>query len=152
MCAYHTLERLQSKGHMDKHPSQGNMYGNAYKYQKRARAALPHLINLAKAGETITYGDLGEKLNWPKLIHYVSGEPLGSIWTTLYELQEEWKEQGHNVDIPCLTWIVVSKDTERPSYDDISQSEFEVECEKIFNFSLWTSVYEAIVEKILSQI
>ena len=133
MCAYHTLERLQSKGHMDKHPSQGNMYGNVYKYQKRARAALPYLINLAKAGETITYSDLGEKLNWPKPIHYVSGEPLGSIWTTLYELQEEWKAQGHNVDI-------------------ISQSEFEVECEKIFNFPLWTSVYEAIVEKILSQI
>ena len=109
-------------------------------------------IKLAKAGKVITYGDLVKKQNWPKPIHYVVGEPLGSIWTTLYELQEEWKEQGHLVDIPCLTWIVVNKNTGRPGYDDISQSEFEAECEKIFNFSLWTSAYEAIVEKVLLKV
>ena len=136
---------------MDRHPPQHDLYGDAYKYQKSARAAFPILIQLAKAKETITYAELGEKINLSKPIVYVVGEPLGSIWTTLYELQEEWKEQGHLVDIPCLTWIVVRKDTGRPGYDDISQSEFEVEREKIFNFPLWTSVYEAIVEKIFSQ-
>lgn len=137
---------------MDRHPPQDNMYGNDHEYQKRARIAFPYLIKLAKAGKVITYGDLGEKQNWPKPIHYVVGEPLGSIWTTLYELQEEWKEQGHLVDIPCLTWIIVNKNTGRPGYDDISQSEFEAEREKVFNFPLWTSVYEKIVEKVLLKV
>ena len=125
------------------------MYGNDKDYQIKARSALPVLIQAAKERNTLYYSELAERIGASARR---VGDPLGCIWVTLYELQEEWEEQGHPVDIPNLTWIVVSKDTGLPSYDDnISQSDFEAECEKIFNFSRWTSVHEAIDAKMISQ-
>ena len=79
--------------------------------------------------------------------------PLGSISTTLYELQEEWAEEIPRIDIPRLTSIVVSKDTRLPSYPPgITPSEFEDVQKTIYNFPLWTSVLEAIVNKGFSQV
>ena len=73
--------------------------------------------------------------------------PLGSISTTLYELQEEWREEIPHIAIPRLTSIVVNKDTRLPSYPKMSQSEFEDARKAIYNFPLWASVLEAIVNK-----
>ena len=78
--------------------------------------------------------------------------PLGSISTTLYELQEKWREEIPNIAIPRLTSIVVNKDTRLPSYPKMSQLEFEDARKIIYNFPLWTSVLEAIVNKGFSQI
>ena len=127
-----------------------NMYGNGKGYQIKARSALPILIQVGKERNTLNYSELMERIGVSR--RYV-GNMLGSIWVTLYELQTEWEEQGHLVDIPNLTWLVVLKDKGLPGYDDnISQSEFEAECEKIFNFPMWTSVHEAIVENIVLQL
>lgn len=127
-----------------------NMYGND-ELQKRARSALPILIQTAKSRRTITYGELGERINVPPPYHHHQnmGDPLGCIWITLYELQGAWEEQGHLVDIPRLTWIVVSKEKGLPT--GISRPDFEAEREKIFNFPMWTSVQEAIEARINSQ-
>lgn len=128
---------------MDHAPPQLNLYGNEKPYQKVGRSAFPILIHLAKAGEIITYGELAKKIDVsnPRNMNF----PLGSIWVTLYELQEEWRTEIPQIDIPYLTFLVVSKDTGHPGYGDRPQLEFEEECRRIFNFPIWASVHEAVL-------
>ena len=135
---------------MNRPDPQPNMFGNDKDYQKVARDALPILIHLAKARETIIYGDLAKKIDVSNPRNLRS--PLGSIATTLYEIQEEWRKEIPNITIPRLTTIVVNKDTGRATYPGMSQSEFENELKTIYNFPLWTSVLEAIVNKGFSQV
>ena len=128
-----------------------NMFGNDKNYQKVARDAFPILIQLTRIKETITYGELAKKIGVSNARNL--DYPLGSISTTLYELQEEWAEEIPRIDIPRLTSIVVSKDTRLPSYPPgITPSEFEDVQKTIYNFPLWTSVLEAIVNKGFSQV
>ncbi len=128
---------------MDHAPQQLNLYGNEKHYQKVGRSAFPILIHLAKVREFITYGELAKKINVsnPRNLNY----PLGSVWVTLYELQEEWRVEIPQIDIPYLTSLVVNKDTGHPGYEDLPQSEFEAECRRVFNFPIWTSVQEVVL-------
>ena len=77
-------------------------------YQKRARLVLPLLVRQAKAGRTVTYGNLAKELCMPNArnLNY----PLGSIRASLQLLGKKW---GKNIP-PGIQVLVVNKDTKLP--------------------------------------
>jgi len=76
------------------------MFGDE-EHQEIAREVLPLLIEKAKAGATINYGDLAYRLEIDPY-GYPMSQMLGSIVTTLYELGQKWQE-----NIPHITALVV---------------------------------------------
>lgn len=77
-------------------------------YQERARRALPLLVQYAKAGQPVPYGDLATELDMSNArnLNYV----LGSVGRTLNELAEKQSKV-----IPRIQVIVVSKSRGLPS-------------------------------------
>lgn len=73
------------------------------------------------------------------------GHPLGCIWQTLFELQEDFDE-----DIPYLTTIVINKETEIPtifnSYLGWSNERIADTQKDIYCFKRWADVKEIIYE------
>jgi hypothetical protein len=71
-------------------------------YQRRAKEALPLLVARAKAGRTITYGQLAKQLHMPnpRNLNYV----LGTIGRELQALNRTWKEP-----IPPIQCLVINK-------------------------------------------
>lgn len=130
-----------------------NLYGEK-SYQKVARDAFPILIQLATDDKhpTIYYEKLAEISGVTHIVKNRMGHwmrhPLGSIWRTLFELQESFDE-----DIPYLTTIVVRKDTGVPtiykthqklkwSDEDIAEAQRDV-----YKFKRWTEVMEIILKR-----
>lgn len=66
-----------------------NMFGGDKLYQQRARAALPILVQCAKARKTITYKELGAAVGMTDLRSI--GRVCGSVAATLADLQERWQ-------------------------------------------------------------
>lgn len=83
-------------------------FGNGSQlYQQRAKAALPILIAQAKAGNTITYGQLAKELkmrNARNLNHV-----LGAIGNELGELSRQWGKP-----VPAVNCLVVNKHNKTP--------------------------------------
>ena len=109
-----------------------------------AQAALPILIELAKATKKIPYGELGIELEIP---HHsedrIMSKMLGCIVTTLARLGKEWNEE-----LPYLTALVVSTDTGYPNYpSDTPNEEFDAEFERIYKYQHW----DAVQHKLLSE-
>jgi hypothetical protein len=77
------------------------------KYQQRARAALPMLVQLAHAGRGITYGELAAPLGManPRTLNY----PLGCVGQALEALSKKWGEP-----IPVIQCLVVNQATGLP--------------------------------------
>ena len=73
------------------------------------------------------------------------GQPLGCIWQTLFELQEDFDE-----DIPYLTTIVINKETEIPtifnSYLGWSNERIADAQKDVYCFKRWADVKEIIHE------
>lgn len=81
-----------------------------------ARLALPIILQCAKSGLCITYGELDREISRrhsrspnPMVISY--GRSVGKIGDLCADLSKEWGE-----DVPPLNAIVVNKTTELPSY------------------------------------
>ena len=116
-----------------------DIFGNE-EHQVVAREALPILIEKAKAGETIRYGDLAHKLEIPAY-GYPMPEMLGSIVTTLYELGQKWEEE-----IPRLTALVVGSGTGYPSFPTgIPNEKFDEEHDHIYNYRKWDAVQKTLL-------
>lgn len=111
-------------------------------HQVVARKALPILIELAKAGETITYSTLADKLEIEAFGPPMS-QMLRSIVKTLYELGEVWQE-----DLPYLTALVVKQSTGYPSFPTgIRDEVFDAEFERIHNYPKWDAVQHTLLSK-----
>jgi len=84
----------------------GSIDGNKT-YEQRARLILPALVRQAKAGKTITYGQIASEYNFPNArnLNY----PLGTIGSVLESLEKKWGES-----IPKIQVVVVNKVTEIP--------------------------------------
>lgn len=115
------------------------MFGDE-EHQELAREALPLLIEKAKAHETIRYGDLAGKLKISRY-GYPMSQMLGSIMTTLYELDQKWQD-----GIPHLTTLVVRASTGYPSYPSKTSNEvFDREFERIYNYRKWDAVQNTLL-------
>ena len=111
-------------------------------HQVVARKALPILIELAKAGETITYSTLADKLEIEAFGPPMS-QMLRSIVKTLYELGEEWQE-----DLPYLTALVVKQSTGYPSFPPgIPNEKFDAEFKRIYNYPKWDAVQHTLLSE-----
>ena len=116
-----------------------NIFGDE-EHQVVAREALPILIELAKAGEKITYGDLGRKLEIAAR-GYPMSQMLGSIVSALKVLGEQWQE-----NVPRLTSLVVLSATGYPSFPPgTSNEDFDVEFDDIYNYQKWDAVQRALL-------
>ena len=116
-----------------------NIFGDK-EHQEVAREALPILIEKAKAGETINYGDLAHKLDIPPT-GYPMSKMLDSIVTTLYELGVEWQE-----NLPCLTALVVKRSTGYPGFPTgIGDEVFDAEFDRIHNYREWDAVQKKLL-------
>lgn len=121
-----------------------NFYGYEM-FQIVARDAFPILIQLATDAECpkTTYGKLAEQVGYGTRS---MNKPLGSIWQTLYEFQQEFGK-----DIPYLTTIVVNKNTKVPtyfkSYSGWSNKEIAAAQKDVYAFQRWTDVMERILKK-----
>lgn len=135
--------------------SSPNMFGEKL-YQKRARAAFPLLIECVSPDRTlITYGQLAEKLNRLPLhlgtvLPVRLGNALGSISTTLYELEQYWGE-----DIPRLTNIVVTQNykpgrwiceqiTGAPNVSPTDEELKKYVFDPIFDYPKWDAVRNTV--------
>lgn len=86
--------------------SAGDLYGDKL-YQRRARRALPILVQQAGLGETMTYSMLAKRMRMPNArnLNYV----LGSVGRTLQDLGRRWHEK-----IPPIQCLVVNKHSDLP--------------------------------------
>ncbi len=130
-----------------------NMFGDRCKYQERARKAFPILIDKAKHGDPITYGDLAQAIGveGPRAgfnMHRV----CGSISATLC-----WHEQttGEKLYKKRLSMIVIKQHRKLASWvlDDLrtllqrepSFEDYEREVlAHIFSYREWDTVYDRI--------
>ena len=78
-----------------------NMFGGDKLYQQRARAALPILVQCAKARKTIMYKELGSVVSMTDLRSI--GRVCGSVAAPLSDLQEYWDGNA----IPRITNLVI---------------------------------------------
>ena len=87
-------------------PAVGTLAGDKL-YQQRARAALPILVRQAKAGQTVTYGELADELSMPnpRNLDYV----LGAVGNSLLALGALWGRR-----VPPIEALVLNKDTKVP--------------------------------------
>lgn len=76
-------------------------------YQKRAKHALPLLVAQAKAGNTITYGQLALEMEMPNARNL--NNVLGAVGDELEGLSKKWKEK-----IPPINCLVINKQTGTP--------------------------------------
>jgi hypothetical protein len=76
-------------------------------YQKRAKQALPLLVAQAKAGNTITYGQLALEMEMPnpRNLNHV----LGTVGDELKALSKKWKQK-----IPPINCLVINKQKKTP--------------------------------------
>ena len=142
-------------------PKTINFHGNE-DYQIAAQLAFPILIELAtdEKQPTISYGELVDRIG----IQYMPGKlknpkkslngrraqwmrlPLGCIWQTLFELQEDFDE-----DIPYLTTVVVNRSTKIPTFfkSDLDWSDERIkEAQKdVYCFKRWADVKEIIYSR-----
>ena len=115
------------------------MFGDE-EHQKLAREAFPLLIEKAKTRDTIKYGDLAGKLKISRY-GYPMSQMLGSIMTTLYELDQKWQD-----GIPHLTTLVVRASTGYPSYPSKTSNEvFDKEFDRIYNYRKWDAVQNTLL-------
>lgn len=86
--------------------SVSDMYGDKL-YQRRARRALPILVQQAGMGTPMTYSALAKKMRMPNArnLNYV----LGSVGRTLQDLGHRWRQE-----IPPIQCLVVNKQSELP--------------------------------------
>jgi hypothetical protein len=75
-------------------------------YQRRAKQALT-LVGRAKAGRTVTYGQLARELKMPNPRNL--NPLLGAVGRELQALGRKWKE-----DVPPLECLVINKAKETP--------------------------------------
>ena len=116
-----------------------NIFGDQ-EHQVVAREALPILIEKAKAGLTINYGDLAQRLDIPPY-GYPMSKMLDSIVTTLYELGVKWQE-----DLPRLTALVVKSGIGYPGFPPgIPNEVFDAEFERIYNYPKWDVVQQILL-------
>ena len=76
-------------------------------YQKRAKQALPLLVAQAKAGNTITYGQLAREMGMPNARNL--NHVLGAIGDEFKTLGREWKEK-----LPAINCLVINKQKRTP--------------------------------------
>jgi len=128
--------------------------------QRLAKAALPILVNIAQAGETIFYSELAEELTLLNLhdkpIHHrLIGKVAGCIADALIALSDEWGEI-----IPPISTIVVNKGDDRPGIgvdyfleqyfdknatkEDRRDEFVEIARNLVFDYGKWDEVLEAI--------
>ena len=128
--------------------------------QRLAKAALPILVNIAQAGETIFYSELAEELTLLNLhdkpIHHrLIGKVAGCIADALIALSTDPEDP-----IPPLSTIVVSKGDESPgngvnyfleqyfgknaTNEDRREQFVEMARNLVFEYDRWDEVLEAI--------
>ncbi|MGD0326038.1 MAG: hypothetical protein ABSD45_20125 [Terriglobia bacterium] len=76
-------------------------------YQRRAKQALPLLVGRAKAGRTVTYGQLARELKMPHPLNL--NHVLGAVGRELQALGRKWKE-----NVPPIECLVISKANKTP--------------------------------------
>lgn len=76
-------------------------------FQQRAKLALPLLVGRAKAGRSVTYGQLAHEMRMPnpRNLNYV----LGAVGRELRALGRRWKER-----IPAISCLVINKTKHTP--------------------------------------
>ena len=115
------------------------MFGDE-EHQELAREAFPLLIEKAKTRDTIRYGDLAREFGIPSN-GYPMSQMLGSIMTTLYELDQKWQD-----GIPHLTTLVVRASTGYPSYPSKTSNEvFDREFKRIYKYRKWDAVQNTLL-------
>ena len=129
-----------------------NFHSDEKDYHKVAREVFPILIQLATDSKrpTISYGQLAEKVGVTHIPSNRRGHwmrwPLGSIWCTLFEYQQE-----SDLDIPYLTTIVVNKSTGIPTVFkerlNWSKEKIKLEQDAVYKFEQWIDIMEAICQK-----
>lgn len=86
----------------------GNGFGDGSKlYQQRAKNALPLLVAQAKAGNTITYGQLAREMDMPNPRNL--NNVLGAVGDELKALSRTWGEE-----VPPITCLVLNKVKKSP--------------------------------------
>ena len=111
-------------------------------HQVVARKALPILIEQAKVRDTITYGDLAQRLDISRTGSQMS-KMLDSIVTTLYQLGVDWQE-----DLPRLTALIVKRSTGYPGFPTgVSNERFDAEFERIYNYPKWDAVQHTLLSE-----
>ncbi len=113
--------------------------GHQAAYTKRAKAAIPILVDRALSGLTIFYGDLAAELGVERgrNMNYV----LGCVGTTLDEFSEIWRE-----DIPLLQALAVNKATNLPGsgFESTGRAELKLAAESVTRRerfeAIWTDV------------
>lgn len=139
-----------------------NFYEGEEERHVAARQAFPILIELAtdKTHPTIFYGQLADRIGMeyiPKGLRSSSlkgrraqwmSYPLGHIWQTLFEYQQESNIETLKC-IPYLTTIVVSQDTPHlptifRTYLHWSDEKIRSEQEKVYRFEHWREILEGI--------
>ncbi|MYG00022.1 hypothetical protein F4212_12955 [Candidatus Poribacteria bacterium] len=130
-----------------------NMFGDRCKYQGRAREAFPILIEKAKQGEPIQYGELAKAIGIEGAFAALNmHRVLGSISNTLCWYQ---KTTGENLYMRRLSMIVVKQHNRLASWvvDDLrkllgrepSFADYESEVlSHIFNYDKWDIVRDII--------
>ena len=121
-----------------------NMFDGDKLYQQRARAALPILVQCAKARRTITYKELGAAVGMTDLRSI--GRVCGSVAATLADLQEHW--QGG--DIPRITNLAIRSDGRPGAWvcEQLTgdrekappQEEYDALLEDIYSYQRWDTV------------
>lgn len=122
-------------------------------FQQRARAALPLLVRQAMQSTTVFYSDLAAEVGMPneRNLNYV----LGYIGDALESLSKDWKES-----IPPIQCLVINKRdrlpgegigwfiTKKEDFRKLPRKEqrrlVKLELEKVFAYSKWMSVLQAL--------
>ena len=128
-------------------------------YMVRARAALPILVSLARAGRKVTYSELADRLSMPnpRNLDHV----LGAIGDALLELSTRWGiclpriqalVVGRSTDVPGdgLAWYAPDADTYRSASRDERKKIVLPMQEEAFGFEGWDDVLDAFGLKPLS--
>jgi hypothetical protein len=130
--------------------SASDMHGDKL-YQRRARRALPILVQQAGMGTRMTYSTLAKKMRMPNArnLNYV----LGSVGKTLQDLGRRWRQR-----IPPIQCLVVNKQSDLPgegflgflqrSRGGLSQVKLrrlvENEMERAYAYPHWDEVLAAL--------
>jgi hypothetical protein len=102
--------------------------GKRKKSTEKAIVLWPYLIEKAKKGETVTYAEVRDYLEYPNCLPVIP-----ALWNITWHCEEN--------RFPPLTSIVVSQKTGKPSsgFTDVMNEDLSIMQKKVFSFN-WSKL------------